>query len=377
MYSLSYNALTKIKKINSDTHLTGSSKYSVINNKLIEKKNEKRHKLIEGVIYDNYMKGINILNCNNLALRAESFDVFGENGQLYKTNYEIYKSFYESNKDQNESDQQTYKLNKTKVRKKISALCRLNKAKNFVAFYSISFPAQALDNTLYEIFNSWLTNCRKRYGLETYLWVAERQGNGTLHFHLLTLNYMNIKEVNRAMAAAINTKVKEGKMKWGNSNFENYNGVDVDSPQRPKKRQNETRDHYRQRLQEAKHITQQKIIKWIGGYLTKYITKNDIKFTHLPFHCSRDVSALFTSKVIADNEIQDILKELPDEATKFKTIDNDEVTINIFLFTPDESLFKEVTEINEIIYNKFIELWKRKKTRLREKSQSQATGAGN
>jgi hypothetical protein len=37
-------------------------------------------------------------------------------------------------------------------------------------------------------------------GLSTYLWVAERQKNNTIHFHLLTNDFMEIRIVNEFMA---------------------------------------------------------------------------------------------------------------------------------------------------------------------------------
>ena len=99
-----------------------------------------------------------------------------------------------------EKTKRTYKLNKSKVRKKCNALGRLEKSKKFLAFYSISFPNGLTDETGYKIYNTWLTRCRRDSGLKTYLWIAERQKNGTIHFHLLTNNFMPIKKVNGFMA---------------------------------------------------------------------------------------------------------------------------------------------------------------------------------
>jgi hypothetical protein len=61
-----------------------------------------------------------------------------------------------------------------------------------------------------------------------------------------------------------------------NVETEKYNGVDV------------------------KYVKNDK--KGIINYLAKYVTKNDIEFYHLPWHCSRDISGLFTSINFDDSE---------------------------------------------------------------------------
>ena len=93
----------------------------------------------------------------------------------------------------------TYKLNKPKIRRKINAFFNLRATREFCAFYTITFPAGISDDDAYRLFNIWQTRCRKAFGLSSFLWVAERQKNGTLHFHLLTNSRMPIKEVNGFM----------------------------------------------------------------------------------------------------------------------------------------------------------------------------------
>ncbi len=121
-------------------------------------------------------------------------------------------------------EKKSYRLNKSKVKKKCHALSRLEKSKKFLAFYSISFPVGLPDENAYKIFNTWLTRCRRNSGLKTYLWVAERQKNGTVHFHLLTNDFMPIKQVNDYMTVNRKKKYSDfGKMK--RSKFGNKSAV--------------------------------------------------------------------------------------------------------------------------------------------------------
>lgn len=225
-----------------------------------------------------------------------------------------------------EDEIRTYKLNKSKVKKKCHALSRLGKSKEFLAFYSISFPQNLSDQTCYKIYNTWLTRCRNKSDLNTYLWVAERQKNGTIHFHLLTNNFMKIKLVNGFMASALKTEKRKGNKILQDVDIEKYNGVDV------------------------KRVGSNK--RGLISYLAKYISKNDIRFYRLPWHCSRNVSRLFTSINLDDSDREKILALLPKDESKYtETYVHDFVKVTGFKFTPSDKIFSDLDMINEMIYN--------------------------
>ncbi|WP_139218223.1 rolling circle replication-associated protein [Sunxiuqinia elliptica] len=223
-------------------------------------------------------------------------------------------------------NKKSYKLNKSKIKKKCHAFARLGKSRNFLAFYSISFPVGLTDEVAYKIFNTWLTRSRRNCGLKSYLWVAERQKNKTIHFHLLTNDFMPIKTVNGFMAAALLTEKKKGNKVLKEVETDKYNGVDV---------------------------------KKVGGnrrglisYLAKYISKNEVQFYRLPWHCSRDVSRLFTSYLMDDNEEDKFFDMLPRELDKYTEIlEHDYFRATGFKFNPDSEVFEEIDDLNEMIYN--------------------------
>jgi len=224
-----------------------------------------------------------------------------------------------------EEKERSYKLNKSKVRKKCNAFSRLEKSKKFLAFYSISFPCGLQDEIAHKIYNTWLTRCRKDCGLKSYLWIAERQGNGTIHFHLLTNDFMPIKKVNGFMASCLASEKAKGIEVLKEINTQKYNGVDVKKVDRERKS--------------------------LIGYLTKYITKNEIKFTHYAWHCSRDVSRLFTTINFDRTERDKYFNQIPDGSENYNIHITDNHKVAGFKFKPMDDIFYDLDIINELIYN--------------------------
>jgi hypothetical protein len=246
-------------------------------------------------------------------------------GELLTKNRKNRKQIKKDSEQKNEvKKKRKYKLNKSKVRKKCYAFSRLEESKKFFAFYSISFPCGLPDEIGYKILNTWLTRCRIDSGLKSYLWVAERQKNGTIHFHLLTNDYMEIKKVNGFMASCLETVKKNGIEELKEIKTKKYNGVDV------------------KKIEEDR--------KSLFGYLTKYITKNEIEFTHLPWHCSRDISRLFTTENFEKQERDKYFDQIPDSADKYNIHITDNYKVAGFKFKPNEKIFENIDIVNEIVY---------------------------
>lgn len=234
----------------------------------------------------------------------------------------------------------SYGLRKTKIRNKILNFFNLNASKKFCAFYSISFPVEISDEIGYKCLNTWLTRCRKECGLKSYLWVAERQKNGTLHFHLITHNYMAIRQVNEFMKQCLITQFSKGFLNCSYKVLEKYNGVDVDNLYHSKKGRNKN-----QRLSKADSTRK------LSLYLTKYISKNDTKSNRLPWHCSRDISALFISinyQDVTNLEIADLIQDNPEAVT---TYEKEYFTMHYFKFVPDDFHFKDLVDANNLIFD--------------------------
>jgi len=118
------------------------------------------------------------------------------------------------------------------------------------------------------------------------------------------------------MAKTLSNAKKKGHEKLINVDASKYNGIDVQKV--GKKR------------------------KTLIGYLTKYITKNNIEFFHLPWHCSRNVSKLFTSQNIDDENSEKLLNKLPKEKEKYELHDSDFCKVSAFKFIPDDTVFEDL-----------------------------------
>lgn len=247
-----------------------------------------------------------------------------------------------------------YKLNKTKVKAKIWALFNVLPSRKFMAFYSVSFPANNSANSIFVCWNNWLTYLRKNFGFNNYIWVSELQKNKTIHYHMFTNFRLPILQVNRAMAIIINNQVKAGLMQWGNSSLERYNGVDVDSVYNSKRHKNT-----------GKNMNPTELRNWLSKYITKYVSKNNETFTNLAWHCSRSVSRLFTSTVYPISERRIVEDHLPvTYFNYFATQDYNDVnyiryvtdfcTIFVFMFVPPPILFEKIIAYNNDIFGKYV-----------------------
>lgn len=219
-------------------------------------------------------------------------------------------------------------INKTKVKKKIIAFCRLEKSKRFMAFYTISFPAGMSDDSCFATLNIILTRMRKLYGQFDYIWTAERQKNNTIHYHLITNKFFNIRIINHFAACSIQKQIYNDKAYHINYSKENYNGVDV------------------QRIYNSRKV---------GHYISKYVTKNDISCSHCVWNCSRSVSALFTSyRTNVDIEQAQSFfarKMYQKEFVMAGSEVNGIIEIFVFDKDPPRSWLQPLDDLNEAIYN--------------------------
>lgn len=251
----------------------------------------------------------------------------------------------EKEKDK-EKNKKTYKLNKKKIRKKCLAFGSLEQSKKFLGFYSISFPLGILDQIARKILNIFLTKLREKFNLNNYLWIAERQKNKTLHFHLLTNQKMPIKEVNKEMAKTIDYYVSKKQASWGNSSFEKYNGVDLSYSGKKTK-------FYENKKSEKKENFK-KNIKFLTKYLTKYITKQNQEWEFLPQHYSRSISNLATGYLLDTEEAELFEKNVLRSLEIFNIYSNDFCDVIIPLNGLNESLLYPLLHYNQEKYNKFI-----------------------
>ena len=184
-----------------------------------------------------------------------------------------------------------YSVNKKEVTHRIRNFVNSMRYEKKLYFWTITFPPTTSDDTAFILFNKWLTRCRKELNLRSYLWVTERQtgerlqdeskqATGTIHFHIALHQRICVQKANRFMRACIFTSIDNGEINYSRSQAKNYNGVDIAKDRNTKRV-----------INFAKKNKQKSLV----NYITKYVTKNNGRFTHLAWHSSRDYSNLITS----------------------------------------------------------------------------------
>lgn len=177
-----------------------------------------------------------------------------------------------------------FQVNKSLVKKRVWLMFVIPRFIRCLYFVSVSFPIGLDDDLIYLIWNSVLTNLRKNKGLKTYLWVAERQRNRTLHFHMFLGDYVRIRDFNSAVRSSILNLYKKKKISYDSyRSCISYNGVHFSKDKSGK-------------VLNLRRVKKFDLRKRVMCYLTKYISKGsgvdlDLKH-HLAWSCSLNLSCL-------------------------------------------------------------------------------------
>jgi hypothetical protein len=173
-----------------------------------------------------------------------------------------------------------------KVKDKATAFFRA--ATGDRVFVTLTFLAAVDDASGVSILNKFLTSVRKVYKKLQYLWVAERQENGNIHFHLIMNKRLPVRKWNAMWVMAQYNAGIRGKNKFG----EEVSMAEI-------------QDRYlKEKVHECFNPLDIKKVKSIGAlssYLTKYITKQkkNASFACASWHCSRQVSRMFTRSTVS------------------------------------------------------------------------------
>lgn len=182
----------------------------------------------------------------------------------------------------------SYTINKKQVCHKIKGFLNQQKGMKQLYFWTVTFPQGTSDDVAFILFNKWLTRLRFEKMLKSYLWVSERQQNGTIHFHIAIPHKMDVKKSNRFMRAAIFTCIDQKEIRFSREQAKNYNGIDLAKDRKTRR---------------VTNFAKRKKEKSLSNYLTKYVTKNNETFKHLAWHCSRDYSNIVISIRLTPTEV--------------------------------------------------------------------------
>lgn len=233
-----------------------------------------------------------------------------------------------------QNTEKTFVVHKSEVRRRLLTMIQTKKGKKELYFWTITFPKNIPDTVAYHAYNIWLTALRQKKYLRGYLWIAERQQNGTVHFHIAIPHKMSVQMANRLMMVTLCNLQKEGVIDYNIHFLKRYNGVDI------------------AKNRNTKRVTNFAIKK--GGrslavYLTKYVTKNDAKFSHLAWHNSREFSALFTGVTFTRDEIFANGWHRQGVIDKTKRHETEHFVFVPWYKDPPDKLIRHLAELNDFV----------------------------
>jgi hypothetical protein len=224
----------------------------------------------------------------NSSLYQKESDFYNEN-QFSNSYYIIDEQYKAENKKRKKKAGKLRSMSprtKQKIRKKVTAFSQRYKKLNFL---TLTFVNKVEDKQAVSILGKFLDNCTKQLKDFQYIWVSERQTKNetfqdNIHFHLITNKYFKIDKYWEYW-----NKLQE---KHGitprNKNFNASSSFDI------------------RRLND-------KNIKAIGQYITKYIIKNKDEFDCQVWNCSKGVSILYTDMYTGYEFIENMEKVLETE----------------------------------------------------------------
>ncbi len=187
-----------------------------------------------------------------------------------------------------------YKVNKREVRARLINFLGTSKGATELFFYTISFPPCVNYSVAYKLLNSTLTSIRQAHKGYNYLWIAERQKNGTIHYHIASFKYIKVTVINNVVKKYLKNEIRIGNLNWNLHSCNRYNGVDI------------AKDRV---TRIPVNFALKKKSSAIAKYLTKYITKTKEKFPRKAWSCSNDISIIATSVRITTSEAVAIFDE--------------------------------------------------------------------
>ena len=169
-----------------------------------------------------------------------------------------------------------------------------------VRFTTVSFPMGTPDHTAKACLNIFFTRWRKAIPDLSYLWTAERQKNGTIHFHIVTNRFTDVQLLNSWMKASLSNRLEQIP-NYSEDQLAIYNGVDI-----------------------AARVYSK---SGIEGYLAKYLTKAQFSGINQPWHRSRKMGELATKIRVDAVSIRSLFSFLKSayisEDHRFRTFEND------------------------------------------------------
>jgi hypothetical protein len=230
-------------------------------------------------------------------------------------------------------------------------------------FITLTLPSvQVHDDNLVtkKVLGTFLDKCRKLGLLSNYVWRAEKQKNGNIHYHILTDSFANYSLFRRIWYLALRS---EGYMqayhdKFSNMSFEEYRSADFNKNRDLNSITNAYAHGKRCNWSEppACHTTEIDDLSAVSKYVSKYISKDNADNPNIVegrcWGASQSVSQSVKSFCM-DAEFSKNWYNAGAEIMRRKLIVTDFFSMCLFRITSLRAWFPEVNDTMEKIFSKF------------------------
>lgn len=185
---------------------------------------------------------------------------------------------------------------RTKIKIKEKMLALYAAAKNNFTLLTLTLVNDCEDTKAVKMLNKFLTATKKQIGTYNYVWVAERQENGRIHFHMIVDKKLDINYVNSLwVVQQFNSGVYHD---FSNEKLKLYTGLNFKQLHKMGELGQQIAHEYLNPVD----VVKVKTIDGVSAYLTIYILKNETKMSCAVWHCNRNVSRLFTKQLISQQQ---------------------------------------------------------------------------
>lgn len=182
------------------------------------------------------------------------------------------------------------------TRKKISKACRVlalaadkKKIKNskgvyvdhLVSFLTLTLPSEQIHDDKFitkEILGRFLDKCRKLNLLKNYVWRAEKQGNGNIHYHIVTDTYASFSMMKRIWLLALDQfgYVYAYTQKFSKLSFQEYRNLPFNQKRDAAKVASAYADGVRKKWNTPPCFDMDNVsdVSGVAKYISKYVSKN-------------------------------------------------------------------------------------------------------
>lgn len=75
---------------------------------------------------------------------------------------------------------------------------------NFITLTLPSAQGEVSDKEIKHCLDNWIKRAKRKHNLKSYVWRAERQANGNIHFHIITDTYIHYEKIRNDWNSVIN-----------------------------------------------------------------------------------------------------------------------------------------------------------------------------